>query len=115
MAENLPIEEEKKTYPRRQKKSLFDDDTWEISTSRKDRKNKRSVVIEDSKYDENNNKNVIKPACRKCLIVLKDKNELAKHEAVCLLPAKKESFLKLFPRKPENPRFILEKIVIPSS
>ena len=114
MAENLPIEEEKKTYPRRQKKSLFDDDTWETSTSRKDRKNKRSIVIENGKLDENN-KNIGKPACRKCLIVLKDKNELVKHEEMCLIPAKTGSFLKHFPRKPDNPRVILEKIVIPSS
>ena len=118
MADNIHTEEEKKAYPRRLKKSLFDEETWETSQSKKkqNRKIRKSVVNSNNDNDSTNNRNDSKPNCKKCFLVCKNKNELTKHEAKCFPKSnEKESFLKNLPRNADDPRVILEKVVIPSS
>ena len=117
MAENLQPEEGRKGYPKRPKKTLFDEETWEVSKNRKQNRKTNKTnksIVENRKFDENNS-NIIRPHCRKCMQVFKSKEELNKHELICLIPNKMESFLKYHPRGADNPRVVLEKVVVPSS
>ena len=104
MAENHPVDE-KRCYPSRTKKGTFDDGSWETYSSKK----KKSKVL------DKNPVTAAPPNCKKCFLVFKNNNELSKHEKSCLIPKKLGSFLENFPRKADDPRVILEKVVIPSS
>ena len=116
MAENLPIEGEPKTYPRRNKKTLFDEETWEVSTSKKNKRKNKKSTTENGKFGENNKSKEDEPFCMKCLLVCKTKQELNKHEEDCFRRTNKlESFLKYHFEKQANPRVVVEKVVVPPS
>ena len=110
-----------KPYPKRtsRKKVFFDGDTWEWKqkpTKKKveTKKNSTQPMSEDLLSEDKQNGSS-KVHCSKCMLVFKCKKELSTHQAVCLAPGKMESFLKNFPRRPDDPKVIIEKLVVPSS
>ena len=57
-----------------------------------------------------------KPYCGNCLSVFKNRKELNQHQEKCLLMTENAgSFLKHFPRRPDDPMVVVEKLVIPPS
>ena len=115
MAENYPIAEGGKVYPKRLAKTLYDEETWETCTYKKKQTRKNRTSEKDSTKQINKQSNINNLYCRKCLQVFAEKMELMKHEETCLIRQKKESFLKHHPRKMDDPIVLLEKIMVPSS